>query len=516
MRRRVKTGVIEMITVKEILRLYFEGYSRNQIAKSVNRSRSTVQDYINRAMSKQVSKEVVDNSSESELNELLSKKKSRKKTKAEPDFVKVSKELTKKGVTLALVWQEYSRDNPDGLRYSGFCDSFRKWSKTTEISMANNYKAGEYLFLDYAGHTVPIYDIRKQEVLFKAQIFVSALGASNYIYAEATPSQELEHWLGSQIRAFEYYVGVPEILVPDNLKSAVTSACRYEPEINRTYADFANHYGVAVIPARVRKPQDKAKVENAVQNVERWILAPLRDRRFNSIDELNVAMRPLLEGLNHRVMKGYSISRHALYLETDKPALKPLNANRYKLSTWKKAKVNIDYHVEVLKNYYSVPFRLIGKVVEVRFTEDIVDMFLEGKLIAKHRRCKEGRHVFITNEEHMPEAHKAVAQITPMRLTQQAKAIGENTLKQVEAILGSRPHYEQGYRAVLGVIRLANKYSKERLETACQRANALGVASYKSIASMLKTNSDLVQTQTASTSDVFTRHSNIRGGNYYT
>jgi len=401
------------------------------------------------------------------------------------------------------------------LSYSGFCSVFHNWKKGTEISLSRNYKAGEYLFLDYAGMTVPIYKEFTDEILFQAQIFVCALGASNYIYAEATASQELKYWLGSQERAFEYYGGVPEIVVPDNLKSAVTAPCRYEPYVNKTYADFAEHYNIAVIPARSKKPRDKGKVENGVQNVERWILAPLRNSRFYAIDKLNVAIRPLLEALNHKMQKDYGVSRYELFLETDKPALKPLPLFRFKLSTWKNAKVNIDYHVEVFKNYYSIPFRFIGKIVGIRTTEDIVDVLLEGKIIAKHALCKDGRHRFITNPEHMPEAHKSVTQNSHAKFIKQAQAIGENTLAQVKAILQSRKHLEQSYRSILGILRLGDKYGNERLENACKKANDVGAASYKSISLMLKNNSEMLKMEDSPVSTVFVSHSNIRGKDYF-
>jgi len=474
MRRKSKTRVLEMKKIKEILRLKSLGLSQTKIAQGANVSRSTVQDYLGRAEVAGVDYSAIESLEDSEISKLLGKQEKASKRKAKPDYHYIRRELSKKNVTLSLLWQEYLSEHPEGLSYSQFCESYRKWKKSNKLSMRQVHKAGERLFVDYTGHTIPIYRRGSNEVLFNAQIFVGVLGASNYTFAEATPSQESKHWLSSHRRCFEYLGGVPEIVVPDNLKSGVTKASFYEPSLNPGYKELAEHYGVAVLPARVRKPKDKAKVEVGVQIVERWILAVFRNRKFFSLAELNNEMARMLEALNNKQMKSYGCSRKELFESTDKPFLQDLPSEPYQFFDLKIAKVNIDYHVEVDKHYYSVPHQLVHQEVEVRIKEQLIEIFYGEKLISMHPRSQ-AKFKHSTKREHMPAS---------------------------------------SFRSCLGLLRLEKKFGTERLEAACKRANQLGITSYKRIKSILDNGMDrLPIVELKSVEPV--RHENIRGSNYY-
>lgn len=356
MQGRASKGYIGMDKVREILRLNEEGFSRTAIAQACAVTRQTVRDYVRKAGVAGISYAKLCGLTEPEVQAWFGKKKAgRRVLHKELDYETMRRELSRKGVTLQILWEEYLRKEPAGYSYSQYCQLYRVWDKSKNLSMRQAYKGGEKGFVDYAGHTIEIVDRNSGEVTL-AHIFVMVLGASNYTYAEATLGQDLVHWIGSHVRAFQYFGGVPAIMVPDNLASGVTTPCRYEPGINRTYQELAEHYGLAVIPARVKHPRDKAKVEEAVQNVERRVLAALRNETFHSISELNQAIKPLLQALNEREMQAYGVSRRALFEEVDKSALKPLPPRPFQLSSWKEARVNIDYHIEVKRHYYSVPY----------------------------------------------------------------------------------------------------------------------------------------------------------------
>jgi len=353
-------------------------------------------------------------------------------------------ELRKKSVTLRLLWVEYREAHPDGYGYSQFCALYREWAQHLKPSLRLSHKGGEKAFVDYAGQTVPIVDPHTGEVQ-QAQIFIGVLGASNYTYAEAQESQELSNWIAAHVRMFACFGGVPEIVVPDNLKAGVKHPCRYEPDLNPTYQDLAQHYGTAVIPTRVRKPKDKAKAEVGVQVVERWILARLRNRTFFSLADLNQALRELLDELNTRPMKHLGRSRRELFEELDQPALKPLPQQPYEFAMWKKVRVNIDYHVAFDKHYYSVPHTLIHEEVYVRATQSTIEIFFNNRRIASHRRSNSrGRHT--TLSEHMPPAHQKYLEWSPERFTRWAQSIGPHTAQVVQALLDSRKHPQQAYR----------------------------------------------------------------------
>ena len=367
--------------------------------------------------------------------------------------------------------------------------------------------------MDYAGQTIPVRD-PQDGTLRAAQIFVAVLGASSYTYVEATWSQGLSDWIGSHVRAFTFFGGVPEIIVPDNLKSGVTKPHRYEPELNRTYQELAAHYGMAIVPARAGKPRDKAKVESGVLVVERWILARLRHQVFYSLHDLNAVIAPLRERLNARPFKKLPGSRQQLFETVERAALKPLPVAPYEYAEWKKARVNIDYHIEVDGHYYSVPYQLVKQQVEVRLTSRIVECFVKGQRVSSHRRSGlKGRHTTIP--EHMPKAHQHYRDWTPERLVRWAEQTGPATAKVVAHILASRPHPQQGFRSCLGIMRLGKTYSPARLEAACQRALALDAYAYRSIESILKHGLDQHPLPPERHSPPLPKHPNIRGPEYY-
>jgi len=379
-----------------------------------------------------------------------------------PDWAEIHTELRKKSVTLCLLWVEYREAHPDGYGYSQFCALYGKWAKRLKPSMRLSHKAGEKLFVDYAGQTVPIVDPHTGEIRH-AQIFVATLGASNYSYAEAQWSQELPNWIGGHVRAFAFLDGVPEVVVPDNLKAGVKHPCRYEPDLNPTYQDLADHYGIAVLPTRVRKPKDKAKVEVAVLVVERWILARLRKRKFFSLAELNQAIRQLLEELNNRPMRHLGQSRRELFQSLDQPALKPLPATPYEFAVWKKARVNIDYHVEFDKHYYSVPFSLIHQQVYIRATQHTIQISFKNRCVASHLRSHtRGSHTTVS--DHMPPAHQKYADWTPERILRWAETMGPHTTQLIDALFASRKYPQQAFRSCLGILRLGQRYGPDRLE----------------------------------------------------
>jgi transposase len=429
-----------------------------------------------------------------------------------PDWSLTHTELRKKGVTLRLLWVEYCEAHPDGYGYSQFCALYREWAKHLKPSMRLTHKGGEKIFVDYAGQTVPVVAPRTGEV-HPAQIFVGVLGASNYTYAEAHESQDLVNWIGAHVRMFSFLGGVPEIVVPDNLKAGVKHPCRYEPDLNPTYQDLAEHYGIAVIPTRVRKPKDKAKAEVGVQVVERWILARLRNHTFFSLVDLNQAIRELLSELNTRPMEHLGRSRRELFEALDQPALKPLPELAYEFAIWKKARVNIDYHVEFDKHYYSVSHTLIHEEVYVRATQSVVEIFFNNRRVASHRRTNlPGRHT--TLSEHMPPPHQKYLEWSPERLVCWAQTIGPHTAQVVQALLDSRQHPQQAYRSCLGLLRLGDRYGQERLEAACCRALPAGLHSYKGVKNILDAKLDQVEPAEPA-AVILQAHENIRGQTYY-
>ena len=506
-----------MRRVREILRLKHEcGATDRAIARSLGIARSTVAVTLDRLASAELSWPLPATLSERVLEAMLyagpgTQRGSRRKT--EPEWTHVHHELRRPGVTLMLLWEEYRQATPDGYGYSRWCELYRGWEGRLSPTMRQSHPAGERMFVDYAGQTVELFDGRTGEIR-AAQVFVAVMGASSYTYVEASWTQTLPDWIGSHVRALTFMGGVPAQLVPDNPKVGVTRANWYEPGLNRTYLDLATHYGTAILPARPRKPRDKAKVEVGVLVVERWILARLRNRRFFSLSELNQAIGELVTDLNARPMRRLGVSRRDLFLELDSPALKTLPAEPYEYAEWRVRRVAPDYHVDIDGHYYSVPYRLIREQLEARITAHTIELFRRGERVAVHLRgAGRGRHTTIA--EHMPSSHRRYAEWTIERIGREAAVIGPSTAKLAELILESRPHPEQGYRACLGILRLARQYGADRLEAACDRGLDIGARSYGSIQSILKHGLDKRPAQTARQGELLPDHPNIRGSRYY-
>jgi transposase len=503
-----------MRKIREVLRLKFEvGLSARQIAVSLQVSRASVGDYLNRFAASGLiwPSALIDTELQRRLFPPPPAVPSDQRPT--PDWAKAHAELRRPGVTLALLWQEYRLSQPQGFQYSWFCEHYRLWAAKIDVVMRQEHRAGEKLFVDYAGQTAPIIDRRTGEIR-QAQIFVAVLGASSYTFAEATWSQKLPDWLGSHVRCFAFLGGTSEILVPDNLRSGISKAHRYEPDINPSYRDLAEHYGVAVLPARSRKPKDKAKVEVGVQVVERWILAVLRNRQFFSLGELNTAISLLLDRLNQKPFKKLPGSRRSTFEAIDQPALQPLPEHPYAYAEWKKVRVHIDYHVEVDGHYYSVPYQLVKHQLEVRLTAHTVECFNANQRVASHlRSLHKGRHT--TQIEHMPKSHREHAEWTPQRLIRWAEQTGPNTAGVIAYILERRIHPQHGFRACLGILRLGKHYGEDRLEAACQRALALGACSYKSLESILRQGLERLPLAQQNLPLLPEEHINLRGPRYY-
>ena len=507
---------LSMRTIKEVLRLKWEKkFSNQQISQSCNIARSTIRGYLARAQNVGLSWPLPSDLDDGSLEAIMFPP---APTKAPdkgglPEMGYLRKELNRKGVTLYQLWLEYREANPDGYQYSQFCLLYRQWTGKLDVCLRQTHRAGEKLFVDYAGQTIPVTDPVSGQVK-EAYLFVAALGASSYTFAWASFSQDLPSWVEAHIRAFNFFGGVTEILVPDNLKSGVNKPCYYEPDINPTYHDLAEHYGAVVIPARVAKPKDKAKVESAVFVAERWILAALRNHTFFSITALNRAIAEKLQDMNSRKFQKMDGTRRSLYETIDRPALRPLPSSPYEYAEWKKARVNIDYHIEIDGHYYSVPYQLVKEQVEVRFTAATIEVLFKNRRVATHPRSyKRGAHT--TLAEHMPKAHQKYLEWTPSRIMDWAGKNGPNTRDLASCIMENRKHPEQGFRSCLGIMRLVKRYSSERVEAACCRALHLKAYSYKSVESILKTNLDKQELPESSSPEKPIIHYNIRGREYY-
>ena len=509
---------LSMRKIKEVLRLKFElGLANRQIARSCSVNHSTVADYLSRAKATGLDCwPLPANLDESGLEARLfpSRPATPAPTRTAPDWATIHDELrSQKHVTLQLLWQEYKQSNAEGYQYSRFCELYARWAEKLDVVLRQEHRAGEKLFVDYAGDKVPIID-SKTGTITEASIFIAVLGASSYTYAEASWNQDLASWIGSHVRALEFFGGSPAILVPDNCKTAVLRPCRYEPDLNPTYQEMAAHYGMAVIPARVRKPRDKAKVEAGVLVVERWILAALRKRKFFSLAALNQAIAELLDRLNHHPFRKLVGNRAERFNKIDRPALRALPAEAYAFAEWKKARVHIDYHVEVEDHFYSVPYTLLHRQVDARYTAMTVEIFHRGQRVASHARSyKRGKHTTI--DSHRPKSHQRYLEWTPERLVHWASTVGPFTAALVDQILQSRPHPEQGFRSCLGILRLGKTYSNERLEAAATRACTLKACSYQSVKSILATGLDRQLTLDSPPDHAPIHHDNIRGTDYF-
>ncbi len=508
-----------MRKLKEVLRLRYElklGYQ--QIGRSCAIGASTVHKYLKRAEAVGLRWPLPEGWDEGRVESALFPRPvvptpEPALARTRPDFAAVHQQLRQhKHLTLQLLWEEYRQANPDGYRYSRFCELYQRWRSKLDVVLRQDHKAGEKMFVDWAGATIPVHDRHTGEV-WQAPLFVAALGASSYTWAEATRDQQMEAWLRCHVHAFESFHGIPALVVPDNTKTGVTRAHRYDPDLNPTYYNFAQHCGFGIVPARPYKPRDKAKVENAVQVAERWVVAALRHRKFFSLGEVNEAIGELLHKLNHRPFRKKDGTRASVWEAIDKPALQPLPMEPFDLSEWSRARVNIDYHVAFDANFYSVPYNLVQELVEIRSTPTTVEILHKGTRVASHLRSRE-RGKAVTIEEHRPKSHREHLQWTPSRMLHWAGTIGPHAARLFERIMADKPHPEMGYRGCLGIIRLARKYSPQRVEAACERALLTGACRYKSVESILKNSLD--RTPVSSLPPASTQpHDNIRGAGYF-
>jgi transposase len=503
-----------MRKIRDALRLQAGGLSTRKIAASLAVGQSTVSEYLKRAgragLVWPLPEALTDATLERRLFHPVGGE--TRRVQAQPDWPMVHRELKRKNVTLSLLWEEYRAAHAEGYGYSRFCDLYRRWEGRLAPTMRQHHVAGERMFVDYAGATLAVIDAATG-AMRQAQLFVAALGASNYLFAEASWTQTLPDWIGAHCRALAWFGGVPAQIVSDNLKSGVTKACFYEPAVNRTYADMAAYYDAAVVPARPYKPRDKAKVEVAVQVAQRWIVARLRNRRFFSLAELNAAIRDLVDRLNDRVTRHLGASRRQLFEDLERPALKPLPAAPYVYAQWQERTVGLDYHVEVDHHHYSVPHRLLRRKVWARATQATVEIFHDGQRVAAHlRAAPDRRHT--TLRDHMPSSHRRYADWTPEKIRREAAAIGPGAEALVAAILHERTHPEQGFRSCLGILRLARTHAPDRLEAACRRALEIGARSYTSVSSILKTRLDRRRPDPAADAPAIS-HPNIRGAGYF-
>lgn len=502
-----------MRKISEVLRLRYElGLAERDIAASCGVARSTVQDTLRRCRDAGLSWPLSADIDEAGLYDRLYPPAVASRTVPLPDFAVMQAELARKGVTLLLLWQEYKRVHPGGLQYSAFCERYAVFRQSRDVVMRQTYRPGEKLFVDFAGPTVPITDQGTGEIR-QASIFVAVLGYSNYTFACATAGQTTADWLAGQCLALTFIGGTPQVIVPDNPKAIVTRACRYEPDLNPAYQDFARHYGVAIVPARVRRPRDKAKVEGGVLIVERWILARLRHQTFFSLAELNRAIAELLHELNARPFKKLPGNRHARFIAEERAHLQPLPATPYEYATWKKARVHLDYHVEIDKRYYSAPYTLIGKGVEARLTLRTVELFYRGVLVASHIKCAHPGH-FTTAEGHRPPKHRAVIELNHERLRERALAIGPATAALLDGQWRAKLHPEQTLRRSLGILRLARDFDPARLEAACEQALQLGALSYRAIRALIDAGPSTPAPSLPTQPDLLV-HDNVRGPTYF-
>jgi len=507
-----------MRKIKEVLRLkYDSNLSEREISRSCQVSRSTVADYLMKAKAARISWPEAAALTDTEIEERLFpvQRIPSSVKRPEPGYEYIYNQLRtyrKFNLTLVQLWLEYKEKHPDGYQYSQFCDLYRRWRGKLDYVMRQEHRAGEKAFIDYSDG-LSILDLATGELIL-TQLFLVVWGASNYTYAEATLSQTLPEWIGSHRRSLEYFGCVPRVLVPDNLKSGVSKACKYEPELNPTYTDMAEHYGCAVLPARPRKPRDKAKVEASVLIAQRWILAVLRHRTFYSLAELNAAIRQCLERLNNRPMRRLKKSRRELFETVDRPSALPLPARPYEYAEWYKSRVNVDYHIEVDHHYYSVPFQLLREKVDVRLTATMLEVFRKGERVAAHARSYV-RGGYTTLKEHMPPEHRNYAEWSPSRFIQWAGKTGVATAQLVEKILATRPYPEQGYRACLGIIHLGRHYEPERVEAAAERALQFNACSYRSVKAILTAGLDRQDSGERCAQMSLPLHQNIRGREYY-
>jgi len=509
-----------MRQIKEILRLKHEHHlSVRQIGRSCGLPSSTVSDYLLRAQAAGLGWPLPEELNEQQIQQrLLSPPQGQGEAalateppRPLPHWPEIHKELGRHSVTLRLLWREYLERFPEGYAYTQFCEYYHRWAETLDPVMRHHHRPGEKMFVDWAGQTVPLHEAGG--VVSEASVFIAVLGASNKTFARAFPDQKLPSWISAHCQAYAFFEGVAQVTVPDNPKTGVIKPCRYEPLLHRTYQEMAQHYGTVIIPARPRRPRDKAKVEGGVLIAQRQILAALRDHTFFNVAGVNQALEPLLAHLNAQPFQKLDGSRNSWFDTHEKPKLQPLPTTAFELATWTKAAVNIDYHVAVDKHYYSVPYQLIHQALDVRLTASTVELFHHGKRVAAHARSSQPG-LFTTLDEHRPKSHQKHLEWTPGRIVQWAQKTGPACAQLVQRIMDERPHPEQGFRSCLGIIRLGKVAGEQRLEAACRRALHFGTCCYRSVESILKRRLDeqpLEQELPLKSPD----HANVRGRDYY-
>lgn len=505
-----------MRKIREVLRLTHEvKLSVRQVCVATGVGKTAVNEYVSRARVLGITWPIPAEIDDTELERRLFVAPGQRDGHARvvPDWRKVHTELKRRGVTLTILWEEHRAECANGHGYSQFCELYSRWRKRQSPIMRQTHVAGDKLFVDWAGDTVDIIDPMTGEV-HAAHLFVAVLGASSYTFAQARWTETLPDWVGAHVAALDFLGGVPKAAVPDNLKTGITKPSRYEPGINRTYQDLADHYGFVVLPARVRRPRDKAKVEAAVGIVSRYVLGRLRNQRFFSLEELNEAVRGCVRTVNAKVMKRLGQSRNDLFVSLDKPVLKGLPRERYQYAEWKRCTVAPDYHVEVDDHYYSAPYRLLRETVDARFTTTTVELFHKGQRVAAHVRSWVA-HKHSTTPEHMPSSHRRYAEWTPARMLREAARIGPATVALCEAIMKAKPHPEQGFRSCLGILRLEKSYGAARVEAAARRGNDIGATTYGSIRSILEHGLDRAFAEPSPPDAPPIRHANIRGPGTY-
>lgn len=504
-----------MKTIREVLRLVCEcGLSYRHVAKSLSIARFTVADYVTRFHAAGLSWPLPIDLDDCDLERrLFPPSPAALESKPVPNWTSIHQELKRKGSTLQALHEEYLAEYPHGMTYSYFCQSYRAFAKTLKRYMRQTHVVGEKVFVDYCGPTVPITDM-ETGCKRNAQIFVGVLGASDYIYADAIWNQQLPNWVASHVRMFEHFGGVPALVVCDNLKSAVTRASRTDPDLHPIYQDLASHYGTAILPARPYKPRDKAKAENGVLIVERWILFRLRKRQFTSLHELNAAIRELLSDVNERPFKNLPGCRRTAFETLDRPALKPLPRGAYCYAEFRKVRVGLDYHIEIDGHFYSVPYVLVRQELQVRLTVDTVEILHGGRRVASHPRSYVPRQK-TTDSSHADPSHRHFSEWEPDRDMDWALGVGQNTHAFLQILLAKYTQRELAYRSIGALKTLGREFGPDRLEAACTRALAIGATETRNVRSILRTNLDRQPLSSKSTDDVVLGHENIRGPEYY-
>lgn len=508
---------INMTKIRQILRLKQANATKRDIAKMLGIHRETVTNYLMLFDRMGLSYEEIMQKTDEQINAMFSSRDSppsqrHKKLLSMMEYIE--QELCRTGVTKMLLWEEYKEENPDGYNYSQFCYHIKNWQKKNGAVMHFEHKAGDKLFVDFTGKHLYLTD-RKTGEIKSVEVFVAILGSSQMTYVEARESQQKEDFIKAVENALIYYGGVPAAIVPDNLKSAVNKSSNYEAEINKDFQNFALHYNTVILPARGRKPRDKALVENAVKIAYSRIFASLRNRTFFTIDDLNEAILEELDKHNRKNFQGRDYSRYDQFKSIEKKELAPLTKERYELKEYSVLTVNKNCHIWLScdKHYYSVPYKYIGKKVKVIYSQRTVEIYHKHERITFHRRdCH--KYKYTTVKEHMPSAHQFVSDWNPEKFIKWASDIGKDTEQYIRKVLDEKQHPEQGYKSCIGILKYAGKYGKTRLNNACRRGIHYNSYSYVTIKNILSKNLDKTETETAKQYSL-PMHENLRGSSYY-